>query len=333
MLFDDLYGNEHIKAYLIKSLERNNLPNTLIFSGIEGIGKSLFAKALAAGLMYPEGCSDINLKKIQTENHPDLHFYKPEGKTSIHNIASMRELILQVQMAPFEAKSKVFIIDEAHRMALTSSNALLKTLEEPNLDSYIILITSSEEELLPTIVSRAFRLKFSPLSENELISLLIRWGKTKLEAQKIAALSLGSISRASEIASLVEDDDISKSLIDILSSKKSLSYLEISKKVDNFQLFFDDEKQETNSKLVQSIDIFFLHIFMWYRDLHLLKNEASKENLFFKDKLPILEKQNFKALIPLNKVSSWIDETKQALNRNIKFKTCLENLFIKLDII
>jgi DNA polymerase-3 subunit delta' len=332
MLFNDLLGNEDIKAFLLRSVSQNTIPNTLIFSGIDGIGKSLFAKALASHLMYPEGCSDINLKKINSENHPDLHIYKPEGKTAIHNISSMRDLILQVVMAPYEARSKVFIIEDAHRMAPTSSNALLKTLEEPNLDSYIILITSSEEELLPTIVSRSFKLKFSPLSDSELSSLLMRWGKTKTEAQKIAALSLGSIARACEIASLVDDDDKTKVLLDILSCRHS--YLDLSKLLDNLQKnFFDDEKEEDANKFLQSIEVFFLQIFMWYRDLHLIKNKASYELLFYKDKIALLEAQDLSLLPSLEKVHLWIDETKQAINRNIKFKTCLENLFFKFKII
>lgn len=331
-MFDDLLGNAEVKAYLERSALQNSIPNTLIFSGIDGVGKSLFAKALAAHLMYPEGCSEINLKKINSETHPDLHVYRPEGKTAIHNISSIRDLISQVFMAPFEAKAKVFIIDEAHRMAQTSSNALLKTLEEPNLDSYIILITSSEEELLPTIISRSFKLKFSPLSDAELSSLLIRWGKTKLEAEKIAALSFGSIARACEIANLVEDDEKTKLLLEILSSN-SLLYLDLSKHLDALQSFFDDEKEENVNKLMQALDVFFLQIFMWYRDLYIIKNNLSPNLLFYKDKINLLERKKGAFLPSLEKVHLLIDETKQALSRNIKFKTCLENLFFKLNIV
>lgn len=72
---------------------------------------------------------------------------------------------------------------------------------------------------------------------------------------------------------------------------------------------------------------------MWYRDLHLIKNKASYELLFYKDKIALLEAQDLSFLPSLEKVHLWIDETKQAINRNIKFKTCLENLFFKLKII
>ena len=66
-------------------------------------------------------------------------------------------------MAPFEAKAKVFIIKDADRMLPPSANALLKTLEEPTYDSYIIMTTSNLDEILPTIASRCFKINFSSI--------------------------------------------------------------------------------------------------------------------------------------------------------------------------
>src|SRR3989304_6614260 len=135
MEFDDIIGNDLIKDKLKGSLENNTISNTILFSGPEAVGKSLFATVLAGRLMHPEEDIDPSaLKKIQANNHPDLHIYEPEGKTSHHSIASIRNLVEQVFMAPFEAKAKIFIIKDAHRMLIPSANALLKTLEEPTLD-------------------------------------------------------------------------------------------------------------------------------------------------------------------------------------------------------
>jgi DNA polymerase III delta prime subunit len=93
--------------------------------------------------------------------HPDLHLFKPSGKNQMHSMESILELNKEVYKPPYSAPFKVFIIFDAHKMLPTSSNALLKTLEESPEDSYIILQAPEKSALLPTIVSRASTFFFS----------------------------------------------------------------------------------------------------------------------------------------------------------------------------
>lgn len=99
--------------------------------------------------------------KIDSGNHPDLHYYAPEGKSGLHPIANIHQMISEMSLPPFEAKCKVFILEDAEAMLPSSSNALLKTLEEPNEDTYFLLMTRHPDRLLPTIRSRLFPLKFN----------------------------------------------------------------------------------------------------------------------------------------------------------------------------
>jgi len=101
-----------------------------------------------------------NNPKVEAGNHPDVHLYRPEGKSATHSIDSIRSLTEQVYLAPFEAPWKIFIIHDAERMLPTSSNALLKTFEEPAKDTILILLSSASEQILPTIVSRCRKLFF-----------------------------------------------------------------------------------------------------------------------------------------------------------------------------
>ena len=78
-MFDKIIGNELIKQNLLKAIESNSLANTLLFSGPDGIGKSLFAKVIAAKVMYDK-IDHNNLKKIENNSHSDLHVIMPEGK-------------------------------------------------------------------------------------------------------------------------------------------------------------------------------------------------------------------------------------------------------------
>lgn len=94
------------------------------------------------------------LLQTNAEYHPDLHQYYPEGKSGMHAIETLRGLMADVALSPFQAKYKVFIIHEADRMLPTSAHALLKTLEEPSAQTVIILVTQEKEKILPTLISR-----------------------------------------------------------------------------------------------------------------------------------------------------------------------------------
>lgn len=160
--FSSLIGNTQAKTLLLRWLENRQVPNTLLFCGPSGVGKKTFAIALASALMG--GKHNV---KIEKGVHPDLHILQPEGKIGMHTIESVRSFIEQIALPPYEASIKVFIVSDAHRMLPTAANALLKTLEEPSFDSYIILTTDEPDLLLPTIVSRCRKVPFFSIHEKE----------------------------------------------------------------------------------------------------------------------------------------------------------------------
>ncbi|MBI5346569.1 MAG: AAA family ATPase [Chlamydiae bacterium] len=334
-MFEGILGNDDVKQKLIKAISHNNLSNTLLFSGPDGVGKSMFALQLAIKLMYPEGCDESILKRINDNNHPDLHIFRPEGKTSMHAISSMRDLIEQVFMAPFEAKDKVFIIEDADRMLLYSANALLKTLQEPTLDSYIILITSKSQDLLLTILSRTSRFVFSPVTEESIVSLLQNeMGKSSEEANLIAKHANGSIGLAKEIASNKSYFEKRSLLLKILSKENIFSYYQLDEALTRLDaLFSDDESEEAKMKWHKEVDNLFIQLLMWYRDLHLIKSNTDLSLLFFKEEKELMLAQDLSKLCSLEKIHQTIDEAKLALDRNIKLKTCLENLFLKIGLV
>ncbi len=157
-MFEQIIGHDSAKEYLAKALIEKRLPNTLLFSGPEGIGKRALALALAAQLLRSE----------QVEHHPDFHSIIPEGKSGLHTIESLRKAMDIAHEAPFEAPVKIFLIDQMERMQPAAANALLKTLEEPTPDSYWILLTTSPNEILPTILSRCAKLALHPPHPNQL---------------------------------------------------------------------------------------------------------------------------------------------------------------------
>ena len=200
-MFEHIIGNEQAKTYLKTTAEKGTVGNSLLFAGPDGIGKSLFAEAFAHLLICQSDPQNIHKRKIDAGNHPDIRIYRPEGKVGMHSIASMRLFSQEVYLAPCESKWKIFIIHEADRMLTYSANALLKTFEEPAKDAVIILISSSPEALLPTVLSRCRTIHFHPLAEQEVTSFIEkRCQKSPQEAQTIASMAQGSLGQAVRLA-------------------------------------------------------------------------------------------------------------------------------------
>ncbi|MDN3508917.1 MAG: hypothetical protein P0S93_02675 [Candidatus Neptunochlamydia sp.] len=157
---------EKLPVKLRKLLEKT--PHCLLFEGSKGSRKGEYAETFAHALL-----------RTEKKDPPDLRILYPEGKGDHHPIHVIRQLIEETTLPPFEANQKVFLLHEADRMLPTSSNALLKTLEEPVSKVTIILLSSHVESLLPTVVSRCFRIFFEKeeiLEEEELSEQMFHIG-------------------------------------------------------------------------------------------------------------------------------------------------------------
>jgi DNA polymerase III delta prime subunit len=94
----------------------------------------------------------------------DIHILR-----SPHTIAAVRQMIDETLLPPFESPCKIFLIFQSEEMLAPSANALLKTLEEPPSDTYIVLLTSDPDRLLPTVLSRCRPVSFTaPETQKEL---------------------------------------------------------------------------------------------------------------------------------------------------------------------
>jgi len=210
-MFSHLIGN----APAASILAHKNLPPVLLLQGPDGVGKGLFAEAAGRKLLATF--------KAQP---PDLHIYKPENDH--HPVETIRQMIAEIGMPPFEAPYKVFIIHDADKMLPASSNTLLKTLEEPPDDTYIFLLSAQPERLLPTIVSRCHKIVFFPIPDDVIAAYLMEKYQISLEeARKASFLSDGSLARALYLVSdrprfPVQEFFLAKSYTDLLHALAKL---------------------------------------------------------------------------------------------------------------
>jgi DNA polymerase-3 subunit delta' len=106
---------------------------------------------------------------LNSHHHPDLIELHPEGRVGLHSYESIKEFLISSAQSPSMGRHKAFVIHRAHRMLPSSSNALLKRIEEPLPGQLIILTAPSEESCLATIVSRCRRVSL-PVGEQPLLS-------------------------------------------------------------------------------------------------------------------------------------------------------------------
>ena len=101
-----------------------------------------------------------------TEHHPDLIQLEPAGKAIVHPMEAIQSLLNELALTPFSGQRRAVLIRHMERMLPSSSNALLKTLEEPPVGTLLVGTTERVYKLLPTIRSRAYEVALSLSSQD-----------------------------------------------------------------------------------------------------------------------------------------------------------------------
>ncbi len=318
MSFCELLGNSQVKFRLQYMLKTKHIPSTLLFAGPRGVGKMLFAKAFAAELM-----GEKHKEKIEKGIHPDVHIYTPEGKSHTHPIGVMREMLEEMQMPPYEAPCKVFIIDDFEAMLLVSSNALLKSLEEPLENTYIIAITPGPEKLLKTILSRMHKITFFPIAQEDVITALQNHGIEATSSKEISLLSEGSLGKAYFL--IDNPKHLAKErIVDLFASIEKGEYTKFIQTLAEIEKHVESLEEGC---VALGIDLVFEQILYWYRDIDVLK--AGQSSLFYAGEKERLARWKNNHSIPLEKMILWVGEAKVSLQHNIKLRTVLENFFLR----
>ncbi|SEA47454.1 DNA polymerase III, delta prime subunit [Desulfuromusa kysingii] len=320
MTFDEITGHKREKDILLRAISRRHIAHAYLFDGPEGIGKRLVATSFIRTLLCTQGtgCGHCpSCLKIDHNNHPDIHYLLAEGAAL--KVDQVRELQQVLSLRPLEGDYKICLVDGAEHFTVGAANALLKTLEEPQQGTIIILITSQPETLLTTIRSRCQKLTFRPLPKQQIAKVLTQ----KLDLNNSDAMILAALSEGSFKKALGKNQEL------FLEKRRkliqSLSALSAGSIIPTFA--FADELDSEKELLPDIIDIFQT----FYRDILLLRHGCSEDDLVNIDLLDILHSQSqfFSTPSLMTKLKA-LESTRFHLQRNVNCRLALEVMLMRI---
>ena len=321
--FSEILGHEAVKINLQKAIKYNRVSHGYLIVGEEGMGKKTLADAFALSLLCEkggtEGCMACHAcKQMLSKNHPDCIYVTHEKSGSIGVEDIRKQVNGTVGIRPYSSEYKVYIIDEAEKMTGQAQNALLKTIEDPPGYAVILLLATSQEAFLPTILSRCVKLSLKPLKDSVIKEYLLgRMEVKEQEADVYAAFARGNLGKAISLAS---SEDFKLLYSELLYLLKQIKQMDIGEMLNYIRRL-----REENIDLNECLEFMQL----WYRDVLMFKVTKDANLLMFKDEFAAVnEMSNNSGYEGLENILSAIDKARIRLDANVNTELVLELMFL-----
>lgn len=303
---------------LLNAKQKNRLPHALLFTGIEGVGKTHFAEQFIRTFCCKnnnmEDCACHDCRLIAGKAHPNILWIEPEKVGSAIKVDQIREVSEYVQQTSLQHEFRIVLIYSAHEMNASAANALLKTLEEPSSGTIIILISNQAGYLPATILSRCQRILF-PRPSKELALTWLRQQNTGnadvllriANGAPLTALQFANNKMLSERANLLET-------LFLLSQKQT-------------------DPLKTTMKIQELDSLPFLDFMLtWVMDLLRLHLECDHSHLVNQDFLKQLSViQQRSKLQPMMQYLNYLNEMRTQISTgfNLNKQLMIENVLIR----
>lgn len=173
--FDDLIGQKAVQVLLRQMLNLGRVPTALLFAGPRGVGKTTTARIFAAAVNceQPDAqsrpCTQcVACKSIQSGNSLDIHEIDAASHGLVDDIRALNEQVLYGTGGNY----RVVVLDEAQSISSSGFNALLKTLEQPPLNTVFILCTTEPTKIPTTVTSRCMPFQFNRVGIAHIVTRL-----------------------------------------------------------------------------------------------------------------------------------------------------------------
>ncbi|MBR1634628.1 MAG: DNA polymerase III subunit [Lachnospiraceae bacterium] len=279
MKFSDIIGQDAVKAHLQRAVRLKQPSQAYILEGEKLSGKKTLANAFAAALLCERGgdepCGECHSCKMAASgNHPDIIRVMREKKSNEIKIGEIRTQVTEdVAVRPYYGPYKIYIIDEAEKINLPSQNALLKTLEDPPAYAVLLLLATSMDGFLQTVLSRCIKLSLTPLSDVQVTGWLMRnENMPEYEAKVISAFAQGNLGKAGSLAESEDFAQMRQTVVELLAHMDDRA-------PDQLLADADALDEAYRERMTEIFDFFVI----WYRDVLVYKALEKKEALTYQE--------------------------------------------------
>ena len=258
-----ILGHESIINGIKKRKLNNSFSHANLIVGDDGIGKSVIAKYLSNNI--------IKLK----DNVESVDIVRYYPSSSSFGVDDVRKIIDEVNKKPYEGDKKVLILYKCDKMTTQAQNALLKTIEDPPIGVYLILLSESLETILDTIQSRCQVYKLTPLSKEDILEYIqINFPDVKYN-DRYAALAF-STGIPGKVDRFINDEKLKE-----LRNTCVELFLDILKREHGLVLKYQERLSSFKDEKYDILDILILFI----RDIMVFKELNNKELVINFDKI------------------------------------------------
>ena len=292
-----LFGFEDYFHLFIKLYKKNKLPNTILFNGPKGIGKSTFAYHFINFMLsgdeenkYSVENFSINYenrsyKSLCSNIHPNFFLLDKIDQDENIKIELSRNLLKFLNKSTYNNNMKIILVDNAEFLNVNAANALLKAIEEPNLNTFFFIISNSNANILDTIKSRCIEFNFFLTIDkkkeifNKLVNLYLNVNECEIDS-KYFVESPGNILRYLQVLNF-NFTDLKKDIDDLIMNLIERYKLKKENIVFSFITFLIEIYYSSLSFNNKIPEIYYNNKFNLLKKMHnVQKFNLDKKNLF-----------------------------------------------------
>lgn len=325
-----IFGHKQAINFLQNSIEQDKLAHAYLFYGSRGLGKKMiadyFSRSIFCTSLEQKPCGQCQAcRLVAKKSYLDFYTLGKDGQElSADNV---REFMHSLQMANIYGNKKIAIIYNVENMNIFGANALLKTIEEPPANTYIILISDNINLLPATVISRCQLLKFQALKKNEMEQWMDNFDFHDQERQTIINLSFGKPGLALQL--MQENLETWKQSCSFILSLLAANTFNIMQSIEKWFTQLKKENPEAKvSELGQSTRFYVDYLELLLRDLLWIKLDKPIVNEVFEAELNNISSSYSSEQLLRNLVR--LNDYKQKLNNNVNPQLLWENIFLNI---
>lgn len=323
MGLNGIIGHTGAVQHFENAIKSGKISHAYILSGEKGSGKKTLARMFAMALECEDDenrpCGKCHsCRQAESHNHPDIVEVTHDKPNTISVDDIRDQVVNDASVRPYSSPYKIYIISDGEKMTPQAQNALLKTIEEPPEYVVILLLTTSTEALLPTILSRCTILSTKPVPDDQVKKYLM--DKVQIpdyQADICVAFAQGNIGKAVQLASSDHFNEIKAAAVHLLTHVADMDMADITASV----------KAVTEYKV--DIRDYLDILAVWYRDVLYFKATKDADGITFKEHLRAIKEQTKHISYEgVENILVGITKAKARLTANVNFELTMELLFL-----